>query len=465
MIQNGQLQLETTSFDIRGVIEEVMGIASMKLKIKNINYSTYIDDSVPTMIYSDSNRVRQVVLNLVENAIKHNVSTGSVSISVSREDEFLKIEVSDTGNGISSSKLATLFSSTKYGSSPGARMSVSLPIAYQLSKLLGGNLQVTSKPGFGSTFSLFIKLQPVLRDDLTLPEIPPQSPLSDYNVEEECQIVPKVQHPHPSLKVRHVSYTNNHLHTKLCYELRKIGRDSPASDSKLKRYAGPTPQIPLTKTQFLLEQDTDCSKVHTERNASINDYFVIPGSAAGATNRGHITSRTSAFKFETQGAAVGTEKKNPPKGSTNKVRHSLLQLHDSETCEYEKRKPKGPSLSCIPFGFFDVWTKTSRLKKQTIIGASQEDLCGRREERLNPQQDLEKLKATVLRIAAGVRKKRCTKFCADILVVDDNEFNRYLLVQLLSKYGFACKTVPHFIRFCPRREAQKNSGKKWKGSS
>ena len=72
--------------------------------------------------------------------------------------------------------------------------------------------------------------------------------------------------------------------------------------------------------------------------------------------------------------------------------------------------------------------------------------------------DTEELKKRAGELANLLSQKRC-KGCADILVVDDNEFNRYLLVQLLNKHGFACAIVWFFCLNAI------SIGNKWKGSS
>lgn len=160
-----QLEIECVTFDFHSLIKEVANLLSVQIAFRGLHYTCNIDEQVPVEIYSDQNRILQVMLNLLENAIKYNKNGGSISVNVEsvlyQNKEAIEVSVSDTGKGIDLSKLANIFSLEDTGSENTdlKRISVSLPIAYQICKKLGGDLTVKSVIGQGSTFK-FIIVQP-----------------------------------------------------------------------------------------------------------------------------------------------------------------------------------------------------------------------------------------------------------------------------------------------------------------
>ena len=281
-----------TCFDIRGLIEEIGNIASMQLKIKEIRYFTYIDESVPSTIYTDSNRVRQVILNLVENAIKYNKARGSVSVSVMREDDHLKIEVADTGKGITPDKLSSIFYLEEPTSIAHNRMSISLPIAYKLTKLLGKELKVVTTSGLGSRFSFYIVLHPVPNTELS--PFPMKSP-AEYNLEEEYQTAPFIQYPLPSIEVKMLKSEAE----KADYKHLKIGKRVETSSEirtrkfprELQRQSSFTPHG--TREGEVTEKDSFKSRrlTHNDDNFSDKCHSIFEP-------RIKPRYKMSAFKFE-----------------------------------------------------------------------------------------------------------------------------------------------------------------------
>jgi signal transduction histidine kinase/CheY-like chemotaxis protein/ligand-binding sensor domain-containing protein len=164
-IESGNLELENQSFDLRQCIEEVMDVFSGKATQKGLDLLYQIDHTIPTMIIGDSHRLRQILLNLIGNAMKF-THQGEIFIGVDLQktegdDLELSFRVRDTGIGIPSDKLSRLFkafsqvdSSTtrKYGGT-----GLGLVISQRLVELMGGVIQVESEAGSGTTFSFTIK--------------------------------------------------------------------------------------------------------------------------------------------------------------------------------------------------------------------------------------------------------------------------------------------------------------------
>lgn len=164
-IESGNMEIEIRDFSLRHCIEDVMDIFSGKDMQAGIDLIYQIDERLPAMIIGDSLRLRQILINLINNAMKF-THEGHVFLNVEREEssngEFLiRFDVHDTGIGISEDKIAGLFnafsqvdSSTtrKYGGT-----GLGLAISQRLIELMGGEIGVRSEEGVGTTFYFKIK--------------------------------------------------------------------------------------------------------------------------------------------------------------------------------------------------------------------------------------------------------------------------------------------------------------------
>jgi hypothetical protein len=192
-------------FDLRTFLNEISEIVCMQLKLTHLSYSSYIDDSVPSVVYTDARRLRQVLLTLLGNAIKYNVENGSIRLRVAKVDEHLRISVIDTGKGVTREKAGSLFKlETACEPYKSDRVSVSLPVSNAICRLLGGDLQVDSEGGRGSTFTFLLRLNPLPPDSpflLQHPRAPPppQQPQrtqdAEGDVPPECLLSPFPQIP------------------------------------------------------------------------------------------------------------------------------------------------------------------------------------------------------------------------------------------------------------------------------
>ena len=165
-IESGNMELEQEDFNLRACIEDVLDIFGTKAAGMGLDLVYQIDHNVPLQIVGDDLRLRQILTNLVSNAMKF-TQKGEVFVGVHlvKSDELenltLQIEVRDTGIGIPPDKLDRLFkafsqvdSSTtrKYGGT-----GLGLAISEKLVKLMDGEIHVESQVGQGSTFSFTIK--------------------------------------------------------------------------------------------------------------------------------------------------------------------------------------------------------------------------------------------------------------------------------------------------------------------
>lgn len=165
-IDSGKLELEQTELSIAYLIEDVLGLVSATgAESKGIEFVYNIEEDVPDYIISDSTRIQQILVNLVNNAIKF-TEEGEVIIKVKKVAETnnavkLSFAVKDTGIGIPEDKMDRLFkqfsqvdasTTRKYGGT-----GLGLAICKRLVELLGGEISVTSEEGKGSKFTFTIK--------------------------------------------------------------------------------------------------------------------------------------------------------------------------------------------------------------------------------------------------------------------------------------------------------------------
>lgn len=159
-IEAGKLTIETIDFDLRLVVEDVIGFYAAQAQEKGIELSYLLDQGVPRGVRGDPGRVRQVLTNLVGNAVKFTES-GEVAVRVTApqgaaERVPVRFDVTDTGIGIPEEARTRLFAAfsqadgsttRKYGGT-----GLGLAISKQLVELMGGTIGVDSEPGKGSTF-------------------------------------------------------------------------------------------------------------------------------------------------------------------------------------------------------------------------------------------------------------------------------------------------------------------------
>ncbi|WP_166437018.1 ATP-binding protein [Niastella caeni] len=164
-IESGKMDLEKEDFLLRNCIEDVLHIFSAKSAETGLDLSYRIEGTVPDQILGDELRLRQILTNLIGNAIKFTnegeVFVGVRTISKANDQYELQFEIRDTGIGIPADKMQRLFkafsqvdSSTnrKYGGT-----GLGLAIAQKLVELMGGRIWVKSEPGKGSSFFFTIQ--------------------------------------------------------------------------------------------------------------------------------------------------------------------------------------------------------------------------------------------------------------------------------------------------------------------
>ncbi len=163
-IESGKLEVEIIPFNLTELCEEVLELFAVSAQRKEIELVCSPGSGVPTLMLGNSVHVRQVLVNLINNALKF-TDAGEVVLSLavveeSIDDCVVRLAVSDTGIGITADKFACIFESFTQADSSMTRKyggtGLGLTISQQLVHLMGGTIEVSSQPGHGSTFSFTV---------------------------------------------------------------------------------------------------------------------------------------------------------------------------------------------------------------------------------------------------------------------------------------------------------------------
>jgi signal transduction histidine kinase len=155
-MEAGRLDLHRTSLDLARLIPEVAGSLRPLIEAKRQRLRLDLGETLPA-VWADADRVTQILTNLISNAHKYTLVEGSITVAARRDNGFVRVDVSDTGTGLSPEDQAQLF--TKFfraqDRSPqaGRGTGLGLVITRLLVELHGGRITVSSAPGQGSTFS------------------------------------------------------------------------------------------------------------------------------------------------------------------------------------------------------------------------------------------------------------------------------------------------------------------------
>ncbi len=183
-IEARKLTLDRAPFQLRKSLDELIRSLGLRTRQKDLLLTCEVPDGIPNDFIGDPLRLRQVLLNLLDNAIKF-TTHGGVSLSVTQEEfsdgkAVLHFAVTDTGIGIPVDKQKTIFEAFSQADSSSTRRyggtGLGLTISYQLAAMMGGRLWVESQPSHGSTFHFTARLEvlpaahsPSTESELSLP--------------------------------------------------------------------------------------------------------------------------------------------------------------------------------------------------------------------------------------------------------------------------------------------------------
>ena len=162
-VEAGQTKLNENYFDLHNLLYLTRDMLSLKTESKGIEFKLEIDTKVPRQIYGDEGKIRQILLNLIGNAIKFTFE-GYILVEVKAEKKeskyILKIEIQDTGIGISAEAQDLIFEPFQQAEQADAEngTGLGLSISRQFARLMGGDITIESSPGNGSTFSCYLEI-------------------------------------------------------------------------------------------------------------------------------------------------------------------------------------------------------------------------------------------------------------------------------------------------------------------
>ncbi len=178
-IEAGQLRIERTDFDLSDMLEDALDLVTLEAHKKNVDVGLYIDPRVPSRVFGDPTRLRQVVVNLVNNAVKF-THQGQVVLdvetrSVEKDSVKLKFSVNDSGVGIPLEKQENLFQAFNQADSSTTRQyggtGLGLFISRNLVNQMGGTLLFSSEPREGSSFYFEMEFDRA-DENVVLPVVP-----------------------------------------------------------------------------------------------------------------------------------------------------------------------------------------------------------------------------------------------------------------------------------------------------
>jgi len=160
-LESGRVRLAKERVDMRAVAEETILVMRPQADQRDITMSLQTPDEIP-VIAGDSKRLKQVLLNLVSNAVKYNCDGGRVGVGIAVSAEMLRVSVSDTGPGIAAEDLPHIFQ--RFYRVAGTEEQVKgtglgLCIAKQIIEMHGGEMDVESQLGVGTTFSFTLPIE------------------------------------------------------------------------------------------------------------------------------------------------------------------------------------------------------------------------------------------------------------------------------------------------------------------
>ena len=181
-LEKGAVELEQNDYNLLSLIDELSSTLAANARAKGLHVDIHYDPALPTCLRGDELRVRQVLTNLLDNAIKF-TRQGSVTLRAALKDEQLHVAVKDTGIGIAPERLAAIFEPfTQADASMTRRFGgtgLGTTISKQLVELMGGRIWAESEPGRGTTFHVMLPLvlarfapqQPRMRTAAALPPL------------------------------------------------------------------------------------------------------------------------------------------------------------------------------------------------------------------------------------------------------------------------------------------------------
>ena len=160
-IETGRMERNISNFILSDILTQLENTVATLIEEKEIEFLINIEKSVPDLIKSDGEKINQVLLNILSNAVKF-TKRGKIVLNIFHKTERLFFEIADTGIGINTEYIKLIFeeftqidgsSTRKYGGT-----GLGLTLSKRIVELLGGEIEVESEPGVGTTVRFYIPL-------------------------------------------------------------------------------------------------------------------------------------------------------------------------------------------------------------------------------------------------------------------------------------------------------------------
>ena len=165
-IEAGRIEVYRDEVRIREFLDQLAAMFRLQCEARGLGFEFTVAGPMPAVVHTDETRLRQILINLLSNAVKF-TARGQVALRVRWRDEIAEFRVEDTGRGIAEADLPLLFEPFRRLAAPGAApvpgIGLGLAITRLLAQIMGGDIQVTSAPGRGSTFQVRLMLSAVAR--------------------------------------------------------------------------------------------------------------------------------------------------------------------------------------------------------------------------------------------------------------------------------------------------------------
>lgn len=153
-IEAGKIVLNKSAANIKQMLDDVYQLFLPEMQIKGLNFEIFGQEDTPDVLWCDERKVKQVLLNLLSNALKF-TEAGNISIHVNYRNEIMTLNVSDTGKGIASDEMDKVFEKfeqTKTGLESNQGTGLGLAISREFARLMSGELTIRSEVGVGTDF-------------------------------------------------------------------------------------------------------------------------------------------------------------------------------------------------------------------------------------------------------------------------------------------------------------------------
>ncbi|TCS39007.1 hybrid sensor histidine kinase/response regulator [Reinekea marinisedimentorum] len=171
-IEAGRLELQREQIDLHGLLNELAEMFRLQANQKGLGFEFTYNPSLPVHIAADKQRLRQILINLLNNAVKY-TEAGTVSFNVSYRNQVASFEISDTGDGLTQKDIEQIFKPFERIENDNSKIisgtGLGLTISNALASLMGGEISCSSTPGKGSTFTLKLMLSAIDTPSLKQP--------------------------------------------------------------------------------------------------------------------------------------------------------------------------------------------------------------------------------------------------------------------------------------------------------